>query len=422
MWRKVGMYRWVICALLFFSTTVNYIDRQVLSILGPDLKVLFKWSEQDFARINMAFQLSYAVGLLFAGRVMDRFGSRLGLGLAIGLWSIAAMAHAGARSAFSWGVARFGLGITEAGNFPAAVKSVAEWFPKRERALAIGVFNSGSNVGAIAAPLVVPWLAITYGWQWAFIATGGIGLILVVFWVAIYRRPSEHPKLSAAELAYINSDPPEASSEQIPWGRLFPFRQTWAFALGKMMTDPIWWFFLFWLPSFLKSNFNVTLREVSLPLVVIYLAADVGSVGGGWLSSRLIKNGFSVNRARKTAMLVCALCVVPVFYAAMTDSKWVAIGLIALALAAHQGWSANLFTLVSDTFPRRAVGSVVGIGGMMGGLGGVAFSETVGRVLKNTGQYFPMFVAASCAYLFTLLIIHLLVPRLEPAPVDEPAS
>jgi ACS family hexuronate transporter-like MFS transporter len=331
------------------------------------------------------------------------------------------MGHALARSAFGFGTARFFLGLGEAGNFPASIKTVAEWFPKKERALATGIFNSGSNVGAIAAPLAVPYIAVNYGWQLAFIITGTIGFIWLVFWLAVYRKPEEHPKLSPAELAYIQSDPAEPTT-RIPWGRLIPHRQTWAFAIGKFLTDPIWWVYLFWLPKFLNTNYGLNITQIGLPLVVIYVAADVGSIGGGWLSGTLIKRGWTVNKARKVTMLICALSVVPIIFAANASNLWVAVGLVSLAAAAHQGWSANIFTMASDMFPRRAVGSVVGIGGMAGSIGGMLIATTVGLILQYTGSYYPIFMIAGCAYLFALLVIHLLAPRLQPAAVEATAE
>jgi MFS transporter, ACS family, hexuronate transporter len=419
---RIGRYRWVICALLFFATTINYIDRQVLGILATDenFKRTIGWNEAEYGFVNTAFQGAYAIGLLLVGRLMDRFGTRKGFSFAIVFWSVAAMGHALARSAFGFGVARFFLGLGEAGNFPAAIKTVAEWFPKKERALATGIFNSGSNVGAIAAPLVVPYIAINYGWQLAFILTGIIGFIWLVFWIMIYRRPEEHPKLTPGELAHIQSDPAEPTTK-IPWSRLIPHRQTWAFAIGKFLTDPIWWVYLFWLPKFLNSKFHLNILELGAPLVVIYVIADIGSIGGGWLSSTLIKRGWSVNAGRKLAMLICAIAVVPIVYATITDSLWTSVLLIGLAAAAHQGWSANIFTIASDMFPRRAVGSVVGIGGMAGSIGGMLIASTVGLILQYTGSYFSIFVIAGSAYLTALAIIHLLAPRLEPAAVESEA-
>jgi len=416
---RVGNYRWVICGMLFFATTINYIDRQVLGILATDqtFKNAIGWNEAQYGYVNTAFQGAYAIGLLIVGRLMDRFGTRKGFSFAIVFWSIAAMCHALARSAMGFGTARFFLGLGEAGNFPASIKTVAEWFPKKERALATGIFNSGSNVGAIAAPLVVPYIAVNYGWQLAFIITGTIGFIWLIFWLLIYRKPAEHPKLGKAELAHIQSDPPE-STTKIPWARLIPLRQTWAFAIGKFLTDPIWWVYLFWLPKFLNTNYKLNITQIGLPLVVIYVVADIGSIGGGWLSSMLIKKGWTANKARKTAMLICALAVVPIVFAAKASNLWLAVGLVAIAAAAHQGWSANIFTMSSDMFPKRAVGSVVGIGGMAGSIGGMLIATTVGLILQYTGSYFPIFIMAGGAYLLALAIIHLLVPTLEPANVD----
>lgn len=415
--KDVGRYRWVICALLFFATTINYVDRQVLGILATPLQKELGWSESDYGFIATAFTGAYAVGLLIVGRLMDWLGTRKGFSLAIIFWSLAAMGHALARSAFGFGIARFALGLGEAGNFPAAIKTAAEWFPKKERALATGIFNSGSNVGAIVAPLTVPWIAVNYGWQWAFIITGAVGFVWLAFWLVFYRRPEEHPHLSKAELAYIQSDPAEPVTK-IPWLRLLPHRQTWAFAAGKFLTDPVWWFFLFWLPKFLNENHGLTLTGLGIPLVIIYVAADFGSIGGGYLSSALIKRGWSVNAGRKTAMLVCALCVVPIIFAVRASNLWVAVTLISLATAAHQGWSANLFTLVSDMFPRRVVGSVVGIGGFAGAVSGMLIATITGLLLQWTGSYVPIFIFAASAYLIALLIIHLLVPRLESASVE----
>ncbi len=418
---RVGHFRWVICALLFFATTINYIDRQVLGILAPDLQRSMGWNEIDYGYIVTAFQAAYAVGLLVVGNLMDRFGTRRGFSLAIIFWSVAAMGHALARSALGFGVARFALGLGEAGNFPAAIKTVAEWFPKRERALATGIFNSGSNVGAILAPLTVPFIAINYGWQWAFIITGAIGFLWLAVWLALYQKPEDHPRLSRSELAYIQSDPPEPSTK-IPWARLLPHRQTWAFAIGKFLTDPIWWFYLYWLPKFLNTTYGLTLDKIGLPLVIIYLAADVGSIGGGWLSSALIKRGWSVNAGRKTAMLVCALCVTPIVFASQASNLWVAVGLISLATASHAGWSANIFTTASDMFPRRALGSVVGIGGMGGAIGGMLIATVAGYLLEWTGSYVPLFIVAGSVYLVALLIIQLLAPHLEPADLGRNAE
>ena len=418
---RAGHYRWVICALLFFACTINYIDRQVIGILKPTLQTEIGWTEVDYSWIVFAFQGAYALGLLGVGRLMDRIGTRKGFSLSIIFWSVAAMGHALARSVFGFGVARFFLGLGEAGNFPASIKTVAEWFPKKERALATGIFNSGTNVGALITPLIVPWITLTWGWRAAFIATGAIGFLWLLAWMALYHRPEEHPKISKAELAYIQSDPPD-KAVKVPWARLFPHRQTWAFALGKFLTDPIWWVYLFWLPDFLHKRHGLELKDFGLPLVIVYVMADVGSIGGGWLSSSLIKRGWSVNASRKVAMLICALCVVPIIFASQVSNLWVAVVLIGLAAAAHQGWSCNLFTTTSDMFPRYAVGSVVGIGGMAGAVGGMLIARSVGEILQRTGSYVPIFLIAGSAYLVALLVIHLLVPKLEPANLDSAAS
>lgn len=414
-WRH---WRWTVCALLFFATTINYIDRQVFSILAPDLQRAIGWNELEYASIVTAFQAAYGIGLMFAGRLLDRFGTRLGYAAALTFWSIAAMAHAAAGSALGFGAARFALGLGESGNFPAAVKTVAEWFPKKERALATGIFNAGTNVGAVAAPLLVPWLALNYGWRWAFIATGLSGLLWLIFWLAFYHRPEEHPRVTPGEFAYIRSDPAEAAA-RVPWERLLAFRQTWVFALGKFLTDPVWWFYLFWLPKFLHAQYGLTLDRIGPPLVVVYVLADVGSVAGGWLSSSLIKRGWSINAARKTAMLACALSVTPVIFASRASNMWVAVAFFGLATAAHQGFSANLFTLTSDLFPRHAVGSVVGFGGTAGSIGGMLVSSLAGYLLQWTGNYIPLFMMAGSMYLIALLVIHLLAPKLEPAKLDQ---
>jgi len=416
---SIGHYRWRICALLFFATAISYIDRQVFSILAPKLEERFGWSEVDYGYIVFAFQLAYALGLIGVGTLMDRLGTRRGFSLSIAFWSVAAIAHAFARSVWGFAGARFALGLGESGNFPGAVKTVAEWFPKKERALATGIFNSGSNVGALAAPLLVPIIAFHFGWQWAFILTGALGFIWLVFWMATYRRPEEHSGLTPAELAYIRSDPPEPTAA-VPWAQLLPHRQTWAFAVAKLITDPVWWFLLYWLPKFFTTTYDMELTGLALPLVIIYLAADIGSIAGGWLSSSLLKRGFSLNFARKITMLVCAFCVVPMLIASQIHNLWVTVAIISLAAAAHQGWSANLYTLVSDTFPRSAVGSVVGFGSMAGAVGGMAAAAAIGYLLQLTrSDYTPLLAACSFAYLFALFIIHLMMPRLEPAQVEQ---
>ncbi len=410
-------HRWVVCALLFFATTVNYIDRQVIGLLKPTLSDEFGWSEQDYADIVFAFQAAYAIGLVSVGRLIDKIGVKWGYGLAVAFWSLAGMAHALAGSVAGFMAARFALGLGEAGNFPAAVKATADWFPKKERALAVGIFNSGSNVGAIVTPIIVPVIVLTWGWQAAFIVTGALGFVWLAAWLWIFRPLDGNRRVNAAERAHILSDPVEPDTP-IKWAELIRHRQTWAFAVGKFMTDPIWWFFLFWLPDFFGKNYGLDLKTFGPPLIAIYLLADFGSIGGGWLSSSLIKRGWSVNWGRKTAMLVCALCVLPVSLAIYAENLVIAVGIIGLAAAAHQGWSANLFTLASDVMPRRAVGSVVGFGGMAGAVGGMLMSQYVGGVLEGAGSYTPIFLAIGSIYLIALLIIHLILPRLEPAVID----
>ena len=378
-----GRYRWVICALLFFAITINYVDRLIFGVLKPVLEVEFGWSESDYANIVVAFQGAYAIGLLLVGRMIDRTGARWGLGIAIGVWSIAAAAHAAAGSVIQFAMARFALGVGESAGFPGAVKAVSEWFPKRERALATGIFNAGSNVGALLTPILVPILVLAFGWRAAFLVTGLSGLVLLILWFLIYRRPREHPRVTPAELAHIESDPPDAPG-RITWLQALKRREAWAFIVGKFLTDPVWWLFLFWLPDFFGKTYGLNLMTFGPPLVAVYLLADVGSVGGGWLSSRLIHRGWSVNRGRKTAMLVCALCVTPISIAVFADNLIAAVAVIGLAAAAHQGWSANLFTLVSDTFPKHAVATVVGLGGFAGAVGGMFISSRTALSLARS--------------------------------------
>lgn len=405
----------MICGLLLFAATVNYMDRQVIALLKPTLQVQFGWTEVGYSNIVLAFQLAYAIGLLFVGKLIDRLGTRKGFSLAVFLWSLAAMAHAGASSIFQFAVARFSLGLGESGSFPASIKAVAEWFPKRERALATGIFNSGTNIGAMVTPLVVPWLTYRFGWRMAFIATGALGFVWVACWLGVYRRPEEDEKVSAVELAHIHNDPPDQNPRPIPWQTLLGLRQTWALALGKFFTDPIWWVYLFWMPDFLSRHLGLNLAGMRLPLFVIYTGASIGSVSGGWLSSSLLKRGWSLNSSRKTALLACALAVTPIMIAARTGNAWLAIFLIALAAGAHQGWSANLYTLASDMFPRSAVGSVVGFASTVGAIGGMLVAKAVGYILQSTGSYVAVFLLAGSAYLVALCFIHALSPRLKPA-------
>jgi MFS transporter, ACS family, hexuronate transporter len=414
---RVGNYRWTICGLLFFAATINYLDRQVIATLKGTLQTAGVWDEIGYSWVVFAFQTAYAIGLLIAGRVMDWLGTRKGFSLSVLIWSLAAMGHALVSTVVGFSVARFALGLGEAGNFPACIKTVAEWFPKKERALATGIFNAGTNVGVLVAAVSVPWLTFNYGWRWTFVITGLTGFAWLALWLAFYRPPEEHASLTPAELSYIRSDAVE-SEAPVPWRAVLPYRQTWAFAIGKFMTDPIWWIYLFWLPDFLQKSYHIDLKNIGLPLITVYLIADVGSVAGGWISSAMIKRGVTINRARKTAMLICALAVVPVVFAAKASNVWVAVLLVGLAAAAHQGWSANIFTTSSDMFPRKAVGSVVGIGGMAGAVGGMLISKVVGYILQSTGSYVPIFIIAGSAYLLALAVIHLLAPRLEPVPLS----
>ncbi len=413
----IGRYRWKICAVLFLATTINYTDRQVLGVLAPDLQKSIGWNELEYGYLVTAFQAAYAVGLLSSGAIIDRIGTRMGYALAMIIWGIAAAGHALASSVMGFAAARFLLGLGEAGNFPAAIKTVAEWFPRKERSFATGIFNSGTNVGAILAPLMVPPLAIHYGWQSAFLVTGALVAVPLVVWLMTYHPPEVHPRLSTAELQYIQSDQ-EPVSQKIPWATLLKHRQTWAFVAGKFLTDPIWWFFLFWLPKFLNTSYGLTLTGLGIPLVVIYLVSDFGSIGGGWMGSRFMKLGWTSNRARKTAMLVSAVSVVPIVLAAQSQTLWAAIALISLATAAHQSWSANLFSTVGDMFPRHAVASVVGIGGFAGAIGGMLIATFTGWLLEVTHSYVPVFFMAGSAYLLALGVFHILVPKLEAAKFE----
>lgn len=416
--RAGGNVRWIICALLFFATTVNYIDRQIIGILKPTLKESLHWTEADYGDIVFWFNVAYAAGYFFSGRLMDWIGVRVGLAVSVAVWSVAAMGHAAVRTVTGFSAARFGLGLAEGGNFPAAIKAVSEWFPRRERALATGIFNSGSNVGALITPLLVPWLTARWGWPASFLVTGALGLLWLGFWWALYGNPQTHRLVTPAERAWIMSDPAEPSA-RVPWLPLLAKRQTWAFCAGMFLTSPVWWFYLYWIPGFFHDRFGLNLSSLGLPLVVIYQMTAVGSIGGGWVSGALLKRGWSLNAARKTAFFLCALCATPVF-ASPYVSKWMAVGLVGLAAAAHQGFAANLYTLVSDTAPRRAVSSVVGIGGMAGAIGGMFAAKIIGWALDQThNDYRVLFVAGSVMYLVALAIIHLLTPRLEPMRLEE---
>jgi len=449
-YETIGRYRWKICALLFFATTINYVDRQVLALLKPVLQDPVSGiglTEVSYGYIVTAFSLAYALGLLGVGSFIDRVGTRLGYAVAVAVWSLAAASHAlvsfprvvaalsagihslgstfglkglagvsGAVAGFA--LARFVLGLGESGNFPACIKTVAEWFPQKERALATGIFNSGANVGALIAPLAVPWIAIHWGWRWGFLFTALFSATWLVFWWRISRPSGEHPLVSPAELRYINSDPP-GSATKIPWARLLSTRQAWAIFLGKILTDPVWWFYLYWVPGFLSRRYGLPIGRIGLPLVVIYNMSAVGSIGGGWLPSKFLSLGWSPNQARKTAMLIYAIAVLPVVFVGKMQGVWSVVALLSLAAAAHQAWSANMFTLASDMFPRRAVASVVGIGTFGAALLMAFISTLVGYVLQWTnGNYAPLFVACGTGYLVALLIIQVLAPKLAMAELD----
>ena len=428
---KIGKYRWTICSLIFFATTVNYLDRAVISLLKPYIATAFNWNRieeaANYANIEIAFKVAYAIGMLFAGRVIDKLGTKIGYALATGLWSIAAICHAFATGTMGFSIARVFLGITEAGNFPAAIKATAEWFPKKERAFATGIFNSGSNIGAIIAPLTVPFIAEKYGWQWAFIITGAVGFIWLILWFIYYEIPSKQKKLLTPEFNFIHSDVDAFEKEdaaKISWRQLLSFKQTWAFAIGKFLTDPIWWFYLFWLPDFLNKQYGLKGTEVALPVAIVYVIASFGSIGGGFLPMKLIEKGWPVFKARKTSMLIYAFFVLPIIFAQLAGglSMWLAVFIIGLAAAAHQAWSANIFTTVSDMFPKRATASVTGIGGMFGGLGGILLSVLVQKRMfvyyESIGQiqtgYYIMFFICGAAYLLAWFIMHLLVPKMKP--------
>lgn len=429
MQKTIGNYRWTICALVFFATTINYLDRQVISLLKSVLSEELHWDDGDYANIEIAFKVFYAFGMLGAGRIIDKLGTKIGYAVTTGLWSVAAVCHAFASSVLGFAVVRSFLGITEAGNFPAAIKTTAEWFPKKERALATGIFNSGSNLGAIIAPLTVPFIAVAWGWQWAFILTGLVGFIWLILWFIFYEVPAKQKRLSAAEYEYIHSDKDETPEQEIAgakvsWGKLLSYKQTWAFAIGKFLTDPVWWFYLFWLPDFLESQYNLTITEIAIPVAVVYMLSTIGSVGGGWLPLNFIKSGWSVFRARKISMLIFAFLVVPILFAQVAGgiNMWLAVFIIGLAAAAHQAWSANIFTTVSDMFPKSATASVTGIGGMFGGLGGILLSLLVQKNMfvyyrsidKIETAYYIMFGICAGAYLLAWIIMQLLVPKMKP--------
>ncbi|MCP3735562.1 MFS transporter [Sphingomonas sp. RP10(2022)] len=409
----VGRYRWVICGLLFAATAINYVDRQMIGVLKPTISKDLGWSETTYADVIFWFQAAYAIGYLSFGKIVDVVGARIGYSIAFLIWTAGHILCGFVNTAFQFSLARALLGIGESGNFPAGIKAVTEWFPAKERALATGVFNAGANIGAVVTPLVVPWIVIDMGlgWRMAFVITGLFSFLWLAAWIVIYRRPREQSRLSAEELAYIESDPADPV-RPIPWRQLVRYRETWAFALGKFLIDPIWWLFLFWTPDFLAKTYNLDLKSFGPPLIVIYLISDLGSVAGGWSSSRLMKRGLSANVARKLTMLICAFLVMPIFFAQYASNVWLAVAIVGLATAAHQAFSANLYTIPSDMFPRAAVGSVIGIGGTVGAIGGMLMAKFTGYILETTGSYTPIFAVAGSTYLIAVIVIHLLSPRL----------
>ena len=421
--QPIGKYRWVVVTLLFFATTINYLDRQVIGLLKDNLANDFNWSEKDYSRIVMAFSSAYAIALVLFGRLIDKIGTRLGYAISVIIWSVAAMFHALATGTLGFAFARTALGAGEGGNFPAAIKAVAEWFPKKDRALATGVFNSGTNMAAIFGPPLIAWIFSSYGWKQAFLWTGALGFIWLIFWWGLYEIPSKQKRISAAEFTYINSDADEAIAETGPktsWSGLFRLRQTWTFVLGKFLTDPVWWFYLFWIPSYFNTTYHMNLTSSAIHVSTVYIVASFGSVLGGWLSGWLIKGGLPVYKARKYSMFFFACCVVPIFFVRYTTSIWPAVWLISLAAAAHQAWSANIFTLASDIFPKHTLSSVVGIGGMAGSVGGILFPLLIGIILDHfkllgllgTG-YNIIFGICAVAYLLAWVIMQILSPKME---------
>lgn len=410
---RVGRFRWAICGLLFFSVAINYIDRQIIGLLKAPLSAELHWSESDYASIAAAFQFAYAFGYLFGGRAMDWVGVKLGLPLSVLFWSIACAAHGLVRSVVGFSIARVGLGLAEGGNFPGAIKTVAEWFPAKERALATGVFNCGSNTGAIICPLLIPWMAATWGWQTTFFVTGALGLLWIVVWALLYEIPEKHRRLSAAERAYITEGrAPAAVEPSVPWLSLLGYRATWAYLIAGILAGPVWPFYLFFLPDFLQKRYHLALTQVGVPVAAFYLLASFGGVGGGWLFAKLFARGWSLNAARKVSLLACAACALPVFLAPQVDNLWLTVFIVGLAGSAHQGWSANLYTFVSDTVPRQAVSSVVGLGGFVAFITGGFTSKLVGHLLETSGSYTPIFAGASLMYVLSLGALHLLVPQI----------
>jgi len=419
---RIGRVRWTICAMLFLATTINYMDRQVLALLKPTLMQSVAnhgigLTEDSYGTIIAFFTLFYALGQLGAGRFVDKVGTRLGYIVIMAVWSLSAMGHALVNSVLELGIARSFLGIGESGNFPAANKTVAEWFPQKERSLAFGIFNCGANVGVILATLIVPLVTIHFGWHYAFLVTGFFSAAWIILWYRKYNKPANHPTLTGAELRYIYQEAAENMGPSVPWLKLFGISQTWAYAIPKFLTDPIWWFYLYWLPGYFSTKFHLSLVGLGLPILIVYNASAVGSIYGGYLPASFLRVGFSAARARLAAMLLCALLIIPIFLInslqADNFGKWVAIGLLSLAAAAHQGWSANLFTTASDMFPRSAVGSVTGIGTMTGALGGFLFAKLAGHVLQISNSYSILFVIAASIYLTSWVFMVLVAPGLK---------
>lgn len=423
---RIGRYRWAICALLFFVITINYVDRQVLGVLKPVIEQDLGWSEVDYGNIVSAFQVSYGIGLLVVGRMLDRVGTRWGLAMAIALWSVAAMFHAAARTVLAFMLARVTLGIAESAAYPGAVKAVAEWFPRRERALGVGILNAGANVGVMTTPVIGLMIAGIYGWQAAFLATGAIGFVVLAGWLLMYRQPEDHPRVTTAERAWIEQDGEDTTGKVLGWRQAIRQRQAWYFICGKFFTDPVWYLFLFWLPDFFVKTQGLDLfpkgqegifATIGPALIGVYLLADIGSIMGGWLSCHFIKRGWSINRARKTTLFLAALCAVPLLFVLQVGNPLIVVLIIGFGTAGHQAFSSNIFTMISDLYPRRAVATVAGMGGAAGALGGILIAQATGWTLELTGSYWPILIYAGLAYLIAFTVIHLLVPRMEPAPV-----
>jgi len=411
--KPLSNIRWTMVALLFFATTINYIDRQVIGLLKPFIQGDLHWDEADYGYIVTAFQIAYALGMIISGRLLDKFGTRVGYSLSIFVWSVGATLHALMNSVFGFGVVRAVLGFGEAGNFPAAVKTIAEWFPKRDRALATGIFNSGSTIGAIVAPIIVAAVTLSLGWRWAFVITGSLGFIWIIFWLILYQSPTKHKKISSSELSYILSDNTAEETEKgMSWGKLLRHKQTYAICFSRFITDWVWWFFLFWMPDFLNKTQHIDIKATVLPLIIIYAMASFGGILGGALSSGFIKAGQSIDFARKTTILICALCVLPLVFVANISNLWLVATIIGLAAAAHQGWASNIYTIVSDIYPKNTVGTMIGLSGFTGAIGGALSASFVGLILKFTGSYTLIFLFASSMYLVAWLTLKIFIPKI----------